>query len=97
MMRHKRGPGLPERVIRKAGTGRRFATGRFPSPVVERMNSWGLMVALISEGLGIHLGEESWLAQYDFVIGDAETMDGSLPGEDYRFTYEGREVGENFV
>jgi hypothetical protein len=27
--------------------------------LAERMNFWGLMVALISEGLGIHLGEES--------------------------------------
>jgi hypothetical protein len=44
--------------------------------LAERMNSWALMVALISEGLGIHLGEESGLAQYDFVIRDAETMDG---------------------
>jgi hypothetical protein len=33
------------------------------------MNSWALMVALIGEGQEIHLGEESGLPQYDFVIG----------------------------
>jgi hypothetical protein len=45
----------------------------------ERMDSWALMVALIGEGQEIHPGEESGLVQWnDFVIGDAETMDGSI-------------------
>ncbi len=33
--------------------------------LAERMNSWGLMVALIGEGQEIHLGEESGLAQWN--------------------------------
>jgi hypothetical protein len=64
--------------------------------LAERMDSWALMVALMGEGQEIHLGEESGLAQWnDFVIGDAETMDSSLPGEGYRCFYEGGEAGED--
>jgi hypothetical protein len=48
--------------------------------LAERMNSWVLMVALIGEGQEIHLGEESGLAQNDFVIGDAETVDDGRTG-----------------
>ena len=33
--------------------------------LAERMNSWALMVALIGEGLEIHLGEESGLPQWN--------------------------------
>ena len=36
--------------------------------LAERMNSWGLMVALIGEGQEIHLGEESGLPQWNAAL-----------------------------
>jgi hypothetical protein len=56
----QRARGLPERVIRKAGTGR-HQNRKISFVFAERMNSRALKVAPSGEGQEIYPGEESGL------------------------------------